>query len=154
MIPLNLILPSLLPTASFSQITQCNFLSPSLELYQNLDIILSISLHTPSGNLKQLIMYEGIDWATTLVSTFFLALDKTPSFHPFSFFHTWWITKEKTSFLDLQKITRRPKYLKWVWTIFTPILLWVIYMTSSGMFWLKKASYFLRLTIWLEEAWY
>jgi len=136
--------PLSLETSIFYQFNQC--ILPPLEPHQKCAIMFSISLQHSSGILKQLITYLGIALDTTIIITSFLALGRNFSFHPFNFFRSRSLTKEKITIFDLSKTTMRPRYLLWESIIFALIRLLVIFLSTASTFRLKMASDLFMLT--------
>ena len=62
--------------------------------------MLVISSQLESGNLKQLIVYVSIAWATTLIRISLLALDKSFSFQPTSLFANFSLRPQKVLHLN------------------------------------------------------
>lgn len=99
-------------------------------------------------------MWLGMTCATTLISTYFPALDKKNSFQPWTFLHILSTTSANISFLDLLNTTGRQGYLECLVRDFTLILLQISSLSSSSTFRLNNASYISRLTTFPEESSY
>ena len=78
--------------------------------YQNFRIMTSMSLHKLTGNLKTLIEYVGIDWATALIMTSFPACQSDFSFNPYILAQILSLTWVKWAFLLSTYERGEPKY--------------------------------------------
>ena len=94
----------------FSQLSQAILSTPLFCPHQNFRTIPASSSHSESSNLKQLMVYEGIAWATDFIKISFPAFDKSFSFHQESFFPSLSFRSLKVFFLDLPTRDGRPKY--------------------------------------------
>ena len=85
-ISLNPIPPFSLASHKCFQVTQWIFLPSLLYPHQNFQIMVSNSLISHFGSLKQLMEYVGMAWITDIINTSLLDWDNNFSFHRWSFF--------------------------------------------------------------------
>lgn len=105
--------PIPLPTLgsqSLSQLSQTIFLSSCFWPHQNLRIILVKSSQREFGSLKQLMVYVGIAWATTLINTSLPAFERSFSFHPANFLLRFSLISLKEYLLFLPTRDVNPRY--------------------------------------------
>lgn len=117
---------------SFSQATQCISLLLTFFAHQNLAIKLSSSSQSESKNLKQLMAYVGMDWATALMMTSFPSWECSFSFQVWSFCHNLFFLFKKALFFKQPMKGGRPSYFSYCW------LLLLLQRAKSSSFWLVE----------------
>ena len=123
---------------NFSQLNQAIFFSFAFCPHQKFLTMLVSSSHKASGNLKQLMVYVGIAWATALISTSLPALDSIFSFQPASFLRSFSLISLKVFLLFLPTNDGKPKYFSCYLITWAPNLCFISYWMSSGVFLLKN----------------
>ena len=108
---LNLMPPISLDLHNLSQEIEEIFRSSNFCPHQNLLIIELSSLQSESGNLKQLMVYVGVAWATALMRTSLPAEDNNFPFQPAIFWPSWSLILLKAFFFLWPIKDGRPRYL-------------------------------------------
>ena len=105
------------------------------------------SSHSASGNLKQLIVYEGIACATALISTSLPALDNIFSFQPVNFLQSFSFISLKVFLFFLPTSKGNPKYFSCCFITWAPNLRFISSWVAFGVLLLKNNDVLLLIIV-------
>ena len=137
-----------------SQLIHASFFSSFTCPHQNcLTIPVNLS-HRVLGSLKQLIVYDGIAWATAFIIISFLAFESNFSFHLASLFNTRYFNWENRFLLDLPTKEGSPRSDPCGFMTCTPNIILIVSLTPMAVLWLKNKEVLFLFNCWPKDASY
>ena len=136
----------------FSQLSQAIFLASSFWPHQKFLIMLINSSQSAFDNLKHLMVYVGIAWATTLINTSLPALANIFSFHPTNFLRSFSLISLKVFLLFFPTKEGNPKYFSCCFITCAPSLCYISSWIAFGVLRLKNKDVLARFNYWPEAS--